>query len=237
MGIAELNQENAVHTTVILATSADGKIADYQRSPARFPSAQDRAYLEAAIAPVDAVIFGAGTLRAYGTSVVIHAPELICQRQQRGQSEQPLQIVCSRSGKLSQGWRFFRQPFERGLVTTPTGKAAWGDRAGFRHIWTLSSAHSWAEWLTQLQTAGYTRLALLGGGNLVAQWLAADLVDELKLTVCPLLVGGKTSPTPVDGQGWWAADAPRLRLIDCRAIADEVFLHYQVQRPLHPLQN
>ena len=89
-----------VHTTVILAISADGKIADYQRSPARFPSAQDRAHLEAAIAPVDAVIFGAGTLRAYGTSVLIKSPELIQDRLSQGRSAQPMHVVCSGSGQL-----------------------------------------------------------------------------------------------------------------------------------------
>ena len=52
------------HTTVVLAMSADGKIADVKRSPARFGSAADKAHLEKQVAQVDAVLFGAGTLRA-----------------------------------------------------------------------------------------------------------------------------------------------------------------------------
>ncbi|MEO0537536.1 MAG: RibD family protein [Cyanobacteria bacterium P01_A01_bin.123] len=227
-----------VHTTVILAISADGKIADYQRSPARFPSAQDRMHLEAAIASVDAVVFGAGTLRAYGTSVLIKSPDLIKDRVRRGFTEQPIHFVCSRSGQLKPDWRFFQQPFLRGLITTPDGAIAWGDRPGFDHLLIArQGTMDWPKMVESLADLDIRRLALLGGGTLVAQWLAADLVDELQLTICPLLLGGATSPTPVDGAGWLSAQAPRLQLLSTRAIADEVFLHYRVQRNPCPSEN
>lgn len=73
-------------------------------------------------------------------------------------------------------------------------------------------------------------LAVLGGGALVASLLEANLLDELWLTVCPLLLGGVDAPTPVDGAGIMAAFAPRLQLLDVRSIDDEVFLHYKVRR-------
>jgi 5-amino-6-(5-phosphoribosylamino)uracil reductase len=65
---------------------------------------------------------------------------------------------------------------------------------------------------------------------LVASLLAADLIDEFWLTVCPLILGGITAPTPVDGAGFSAQLAKHLELLSVETIEQEVFLHYR--RPL-----
>jgi 5-amino-6-(5-phosphoribosylamino)uracil reductase len=76
---------------------------------------------------------------------------------------------------------------------------------------------------------GVGRLAILGGGELVASLLKADLVDEFWLTICPLILGGTAAPTPVEGEGFFPQLAPRLELLGVEAIAQEVFLHYRLQ--------
>ena len=106
-----------LHATVILAISADGKIADAVRSPARFGSAKDKAHLEQQVAASDAVLFGNGTLQAYGTTMRVISPELVKQREQQGKPPQPVQIVCSRSSQFDPNLRFFQQPVPRWLLT------------------------------------------------------------------------------------------------------------------------
>ncbi|NJM98422.1 MAG: hypothetical protein HC800_15790 [Phormidesmis sp. RL_2_1] len=98
------------HTTAVLAMSADGKIADAHHGAARFPSPVDKAHLEVQVAKADATLFGAGTLRAYGTTLPVTNPELIAQRRSRHQLDQPSQIVCSATGNLDPHYRFFQQP-------------------------------------------------------------------------------------------------------------------------------
>ncbi len=223
------------HTTVILAMSADGKIADATRAPARFGSAIDKLHLETQVAQSDAVLFGAGTLKVYGTTLKVAHSDLLNQRQQQGKPLQPVQIVCSGSAVLDCHARFFMQPVPRWLLTTTIGAERWHDRAEFERILVAeskagSSKIDWPEALKQLSALGLGRLAILGGGELVASLFAADLIDELWLTVCPLILGGAAAPTPVEGVGFLAEVAPRLKLLDVRPVGEEVFLHYWVKR-------
>ncbi|MDX2212142.1 MAG: RibD family protein [Oculatellaceae cyanobacterium bins.114] len=221
------------HTTVVLAMSADGKIADYQRSPARFGSPTDKAHLETQIALADAVLFGAETLRAYGTTLPIRQEKLLEQRQQQGKPPQPVHIVCSRSGKLDANYPFFSQPVPRWLLTTSEGAEQWDGKPGFDRLLTLPSKDGGLDWQAAFQEfslAGFERVAVIGGGTLVASLLEADLIDEVWLTVCPLLLGGRDAPTLVEGEGFAAKLAPHLELLSVEAIAQEVFLHYRIQR-------
>lgn len=221
------------HITLVLAMSVDGKISDRGRSPARFGSDQDRAHLECRIAEADGVLFGAGTVRAYGTTLPVRDPGLLRQRQQQQRVPQPAHIVCSRTGQLDPGLRFFQQPVPRWLLTTSAGASVWTGSNAFERILTVPEQEGGVDWaiaLPMLLEAGLPRLVLGGGGELVAALLMVDAIDELWLTVCPLLLGGSKAPSPVDGDGFPANVAPRLELISSEAIAHEVFLHYRVQR-------
>jgi 5-amino-6-(5-phosphoribosylamino)uracil reductase len=189
---------------------------------------------------VDGVLFGAGTLRAYGTTIRISNPQLLKQREQTGKPLQPLQIVCSRSAEIDPQLRFFRQPVPRWLLTTAAGALSWQGRqsesevVNFEQILgveTLAGKIDWINAFQQLAQLGVERLAILGGGELVASLLAADLVDEFWLTVCPLILGGAAAPTPVEGEGFASDLAPRLVLLTVETIQQEIFLHYRLQRP------
>lgn len=221
------------HVALVLAMSLDGKIADAQRGAARFSSAADLAHLEEKVAAADGVLFGGGTLRAYGTTLSVRNPDLLAQRRQRQQTDQPVQIVWSPSANLDPRFRYFQQPVPRGLVTTAAGAHRWRATGLFEHIWTVPEAKTqpwdWPWILAQLKAVGIHHLALLGGGRLTAELLSHHCVDEIFITVCPLILGGATAPTPVDGAGFLVELAPRLQLLCHRAVAGEVFLHYRLE--------
>lgn len=224
-----------LHTTLILATSADGKIADSQRRPAQFSSDADLNHLETQVAAADAVLTGGGTLRAYGSVLPVRQARLFDQRRQRGQPDQPLQVVWSPSGNLDPQSRFFQQPVPRGLLTTATGASPWWDaQPGFTQIWAMPATSDTWDWYwvyDQLAQAGIKHLALLGGGYLVAELMAQNLVDEIYLTICPIMLGGGSAPTAMDGPGFTIPQAPRLTLLSSHTLDQEIFLHYQVKKP------
>jgi len=228
-----MTQQHRPQTTVILAMSADGKIADVARSPARFGSINDKAHLEKQIATKDAVMFGASTLRAYGTTLTVSHPDLLQHRQSNGKPPQPVHIVISHSGNLNPELRFFQQPVERWLVSTATGAKFWQSRPEFKRILVFETSTGIVDIhavLQNLTTLGIAQLGILGGGKLVANFLELNLIDEIWLTICPLILGGKNTPTPVDGCGFLAKLAPRLQLMEVRTEDQEVFLHYSLQQ-------
>jgi 5-amino-6-(5-phosphoribosylamino)uracil reductase len=231
------------YTTVVLAMSVDGKIADAARSPARFGSRVDKSHLETQIAQADGVLFGAGTLRAYGTTLRVSSPLLLQKRQQQGKPAQPIHIVCSQSASLDPHLSFFRQAVTRWLLTTTAGATHWQQRPEFERVLVFADqAHNgskiigtkqavdWFQTLGQLIELGIERLVITGGSEIVAALLADDLIDEFWLTVCPLILGGAAAPTPVGGQGFAESLAPRLKLLSAEVIGQEVFLHYHRQR-------
>ncbi|NJR74737.1 MAG: RibD family protein [Scytonema sp. CRU_2_7] len=201
---------------------------------ARFGSKADIAHLEEQIALADAVLFGASTLRAYGTTLTVSHPRLLQQRNRAGKPSQPVYIVVSHSANLNPEIRFFQQPVRRWLLTTTAGALFWKERVEFEQILAFETPtakvdiHAALQYLT---TLGIKRLAVLGGGELVASMLELDLIDEFWLTICPLVIGGSTAPTPVEGSGFVALVAPRLQLLEVLTVEQEVFVHYRLQRP------
>ncbi|WP_040656057.1 RibD family protein [Rubidibacter lacunae] len=222
------------YITAVIAVSADGKIADRERAPARFSSPADRAHLERQIAAADGVLFGAGTLRAHGTTLPVRTPQLLRERERLGKPLQPVQIACSRSADLAPDLHFFQQPVPRWLLTTVSGAAVWRDRStAFERVLAVPRADGtgidWCRALTALADLGLHRIAAIGGGELLAELLACDAIAELWLTICPLLLGGATAPTAIAGVGRIEAMAAQLDLLSVEPCDGEVFLHYRVR--------
>lgn len=236
-------------TIAILAMTADGKIADRNRQAARFGSPADQKHLEQRIAAVDAVMLGAGTLRAYRRSLSVRDPQLLSQRHAQGKPPQPIQMICSASGNLDPNWHFFYQPFPRWLITVSEdpSKSPLKKGTADQGAWWYSgisppifekilqaptlphtSQIAWGILGQQLWDQGIRSLGILGGGTLLASLLDQKAIDELYLTLCPLILGGANAPTLVDGFGFLQSEAIVLTLCQSTIVENEVFLHYRV---------
>src|SRR5205823_11025696 len=75
------------------------------------------------------------------------------------------------------------------------------------------------------------RLLCEGGGELNGALFRAGLVNEIHLTVCPKIFGGRDAPTIAEGTGGLKlSDATRLALKSMKRVGDELFLVYDVLR-------
>ena len=77
---------------------------------------------------------------------------------------------------------------------------------------------------------GVGRIVAEGGATLNDTLFRSHLIDELHVTICPYLAGGKNAPTLSEGKGWSRlGQATRLRLHQKSRRKGELYLVYRIQ--------
>ena len=74
---------------------------------------------------------------------------------------------------------------------------------------------------------GIQRLLVLGGSELNAQLLAANLIDELFVTIAPKVRLGRDVPTYADGEPLSRGNLQQYSLVENHAIGNEIFIRYR----------
>lgn len=218
---------------VNMITSVDGEVTIDGVSDG-LGGAGDLAGFRALRAAVDVVLVGAGTARAetYGPAKV--RAEARAARVERGQAPRPAIAVVSTS--LDVDGVVERVTEGEGELLVVTSAASDPDRraalaAGGVTVVTAGDRDvDLADALSQLDALGMPRVLVEGGPRLNRDLLAAGLVDELFVTIAPLLVGG-------GGTGVVAAplDLPvALELAEGRIHEGELLLRYRVLGPHGP---
>ncbi|HEX6021403.1 MAG TPA: bifunctional diaminohydroxyphosphoribosylaminopyrimidine deaminase/5-amino-6-(5-phosphoribosylamino)uracil reductase RibD [Solirubrobacter sp.] len=79
--------------------------------------------------------------------------------------------------------------------------------------------------LAQLGTAEITSILLEGGPHLAGAFLDAGEVDEIRLFLAPVVLGGSSARDPLEGEGAERiAAAVRALSLDCERVADDVLI-------------
>lgn len=79
--------------------------------------------------------------------------------------------------------------------------------------------------LDQLGSAGVTSLMLEGGPKLAGVFLDAGEVDEVRLFIAPMLLGGRGARDPLESEGVeTVADAVRMLTLTCETVGDDLLL-------------
>ncbi len=81
------------------------------------------------------------------------------------------------------------------------------------------------------QDFGIRRLLVEGGGTVHRSMIAADLYDELHLILCPFVIGGASSITPVQrGAFWPKGEIPKYRLERADRHGDYLYVVYRSKK-------
>jgi len=224
LGLREPSGAESVRPRVVAAmiASADGRTAVKGRSVGLGQPA-DRALLRELRTAVDAILVGTGTLRAERYANLLD-PDQRANRIASGLEPEPVVATVSRRLDMATDIPLLAEPTTRVQVYTeaegevPT-QGAW------------VSAH-------RFEPGGLTMPAILehlrrergaqailceGGPTLLRELVAAQCIDDLLLTVAPLLVAGD-APTALSGAEL-EPPAP-LTLRDIHRAGDHLFLHY-----------
>ena len=178
----------------------------------------------------DVVVAGAGTVRAEGYRGVRTSGALRERRRARGQSEVPPVAVLTASADLDPGAALFTDTTVAPLVLTagraPRERRDALTRAGAEVVVVGADTVEPAAVTAALAERGLVRVLCEGGPAVAGAFAAADLVDELCLSLAPQLVGGDAARvvagSPVAGRA--------LRLASVLAHDDALLLRYRTAR-------
>jgi riboflavin-specific deaminase-like protein len=218
---------------VNMAMTVDGKITSTAREYPTFSSPHDRKMMSHLRAQADAVIMGAGTLRADDPPLHIRDPEALAARARAGKPAELWHIVVSRSLDVDPHANFFKNPAARRILVSVENAPDAAVRAfdGKAEVWQHGRDRvDLPAFLQRLNESGVQRLLLEGGAELNWEFLSQDLIDELHVTIAPALLGGTGAPTAIGGAGLSMAQQRRLRLIGIKQVEDELYCHYAVKR-------
>ena len=221
---------------VNMAMTADGKIATANRAVSSFGSRRDQRHLLELRATAAAIMAGARTVDLNRVTMGPGPLKYRRLRVKHGLAEYNLRVIVSRSGSVDPNAELFRHRF--GPVIVLTTRSAPASRrqqlaeladvvkiCGNREI-DFPDALRWLrqEWKIK-------RLLCEGGGEVNDALFRAGLVDELHLTVCPLVFGGRTAPSIADGRGTGSlAACAALRLASVKRYGNEMFFVFRAGR-------
>lgn len=195
-----------------MAMTADGKIATANRAVHSFGSPRDLAHLYELRATADAVMCGARTVEISQSILGTGGDKFRRQRLKQGLAEYNLRIIVSGSGSINPAAEIFQKRFSPIIVLTT-------ERASVKKLKQLRAladevkicGKSEINFRTALRWLrmkwNVKRLLCEGGGELNDALFRGGLVDEIHLTICPKIFGGRNAPTIAEGQGF-------TRLID-----------------------
>jgi riboflavin biosynthesis pyrimidine reductase len=212
-----------------MVATVDGRAAVQGRSVALGHPA-DRALLRELRTAADAILVGSGTLVAERYATLLDE-EQRARRAGDGRAPHPLVVTLSRELVLP-------RPSEVPLLDEPGVPIAVFTYAGdevaapavgaeLEVVRIDAGAPLLSSALVALGARGVRSVLCEGGPTLLRRLVADGALDDLLMTVSPLLVAGD-APTILDGEP--LVDPARLALRDVHRAGDHVFLHYGLGR-------
>jgi 5-amino-6-(5-phosphoribosylamino)uracil reductase len=225
-----VNQQEVHRPYVLLsvATSMDGYLDDMSTSRLTLSNEADLDRVDLVRAGCDAILVGAGTIRADNPHLLVRSKVRRVERLASGLPASPVKVALTRSGDLDPLSRFFTSGHTDKIVyCAPSGLACARARLSrFAIVEDAGDPPDLERILADLGNRGIRRLMVEGGTSVHTQFLSAGLADELHLVVAPLFVGDSRAPRFVeDGSFPWNRDN-RALLVDTRQIGDVALLRY-----------
>jgi 2,5-diamino-6-(ribosylamino)-4(3H)-pyrimidinone 5'-phosphate reductase len=212
------------------AMSADGKIATVERKQTRISGSLDFERVDELRASSDAVMVGIGTVLSDNPSLTVKSKERREKRRVQGLSENPVRIVVDSMARTPIEADIFKKGEGKMIIavseSAPQEKVR--ELAKYAEIITAGEKNiDLGKLLSELKARGIKRLMVEGGATLNWGLVSEGLVDEIYTFIGNIIIGGKTAPTLVDGDGF-TGEFCRLELISCERLENGVLIRWKV---------
>lgn len=200
------------------AMSADGKIAGTDRTQVTISSDEDKTRAKNLRRKYDAILVGVGT-------VVADDPHLTLK--DLDYDTNPIRVVLDPHGRTPEDAQVLDERAPTIMVTLEDCDVEWDCeetlRAGIDTI-DLEAV------LEELADMGVENILVEGGGETISSFFRAGLVDRYTVFVGGLVIGGRDSPTPCDGDGWVREGGLRMRLSSCEVLGNGALLTFEPEK-------
>jgi len=220
------------------AMSLDGYLDDDSPHRLLLSGPEDLDEVDALRASCDAVVVGAGTVRADDPRLVVRSAARRAERVAGGRPPTPRRVVLTRSGELPRRSTLFQgDPIDGAavappLVLVPAGRvpAVRAALSGVAEVAAAGTAGDPGDVVAELARRGARRVLVEGGTAVNTAFLAAAAVDELRLAVAPVLLGRPGAPRLIGAGPFPAGPGSRARLREVRPVGDMAVLVYDLER-------
>jgi riboflavin biosynthesis pyrimidine reductase len=207
--------------------SADGRATLDGRTEG-ISSDTDRELFHLLRAQVDGVMVGTGTIALEGYGPLARRPAVRERRVALGLGEVPLCVTASRSMELPVDAPIFQDPESHVVVLTNSDREPPPCRCRLTVERLPGDGLDLVAAMAVLRSRhGVRALLLEGGPTLLAAMLDAALVDELFLSISPLVVDGD-EPSLLEGTA--LAQRPALELVSVLEEESYLYLRYRIGR-------
>jgi riboflavin-specific deaminase-like protein len=215
------------------ATSADGYLDDARPGRLVLSGPADLDRVDDVRAGCDAILVGAGTVRHDDPRLLIRDPRRRARRAARGLPEHPARVTVTATGDLDPRARFFAPGAERLVYAATPALPRARTRIGDRAVIIDAGAPLTLKFvLKDLAERAVARLLVEGGAQLLAEFLARELPDELHLSVAPFFVADPAAPRLDPRPGPNGPSSP-MTLAEVQRL-DDVVLHRYLLGPGGP---
>jgi 5-amino-6-(5-phosphoribosylamino)uracil reductase len=220
------------YTIVSCAVSLDGYLDDTSDDRLLLSGPEDLDEVDALRARADAILVGAGTIRADNPRLLVRDPARVADREAAGRPPQPLRVTLTATGDLDPAARFFAGPGTPLVYATAGAAAQARKNLGQEAVVVAAGAGlSLAAVLADLtEERGVLTLVAEGGALILRDLLALGLADELRLAIAPFLVGEASAPRFALPARYPQTRATPMTLVSVRAVGNVAVHHYRLIR-------
>ncbi|MFD4352893.1 RibD family protein [Nocardia sp. NPDC058518] len=218
-----------------VAASLDGYIDDTSAQRLLLSNTADFDRVDQIRAESDAILIGAHTLRTDNPRLLVNSAERRAARVSAGKPEYPVKVTVTDSGDLDPHLRFWHTGGDKLVYTSDAGAAKLANRLdGLAEVISLGERLVLPALVADLGIRGIHRLMVEGGTGMHTGFLAADLVDEIRLAIAPILVGDPAAPRFVGPAEFPGGAGRRLHLVGVEQLGDVAVLNYLVSPDPQP---